>query len=211
MWIAGGNNNIVRNNYFYDNNRRGVMLFAVPDSTICSPGIGTAVTGCDPSKTSTSYGNQFYGNFMGVSPSGVKQPNGVDFWWDSFPGNTGNCWFDNHGIAGKPVTMSPAMLPECNNGRNPSQSMGVGAVSNEAELLGCLGAITTHDYTSPACPWFTTPPKPAVASGAVARARPAETAGARIAALSGVRAQVCRVYGQQRSTACSGAGSASGP
>ena len=38
MWIAGGNDNVVRNNHFYDNNRRGVMLFGVPDSTICSPG-----------------------------------------------------------------------------------------------------------------------------------------------------------------------------
>ena len=37
MWIAGGNDNVVRNNYFYDNWRRGVMLFAVPDQVICGP------------------------------------------------------------------------------------------------------------------------------------------------------------------------------
>ena len=32
LWIAGGNDNIVRNNHFYDNWRRGTMLFAVPDA-----------------------------------------------------------------------------------------------------------------------------------------------------------------------------------
>jgi hypothetical protein len=202
LWIAGGNDNVIRNNYFYDNNRRGVMLFGVPDSTVCSPGVGTPVTGCDPAKTSTSYNNRFYGNVMGVSPSGEKKPNGVDFWWDSFPGNTGNCWWDNHGIAGKPVTTSPAQLPECNAGRDPSRSMGAGAASNEAELLGCFGAISSHDYSSGLCPWFVTPPKPAAASGATARARPAETAGARIAGLRGVHAQVCRLYGRHRSAAC---------
>jgi len=30
LWIAGGNHNVVRNNYFWDNWRRGAMLFAVP-------------------------------------------------------------------------------------------------------------------------------------------------------------------------------------
>ena len=35
LWIAGGNNNTLRNNYFYDNWRRGVMLFTVPDAFVC--------------------------------------------------------------------------------------------------------------------------------------------------------------------------------
>ncbi len=35
MWIAGGNNNIVRNNWFFDNWRRGTMLFAVPNVLVC--------------------------------------------------------------------------------------------------------------------------------------------------------------------------------
>ena len=37
MWWAGGNANIVRNNHFYDNWRRGTMLFAVPDQLVCGP------------------------------------------------------------------------------------------------------------------------------------------------------------------------------
>src|SRR5947208_7886744 len=87
FWIAGGNDNVIRFNRFYDNWRRGTMLFAAPDATICGPVIGTPVTACDPTKVSTSYNNSFYGNVMGVAPDGTAMPNGTDFWWDSYPTN----------------------------------------------------------------------------------------------------------------------------
>ena len=32
-----------------------------------------------------------------------SKPNGVDFWWDAFPGNTGNCWWGNKAAPGKTV------------------------------------------------------------------------------------------------------------
>ena len=74
LWIAGGNDNIVRNNHFYDNWRRGTMLFAVPDQVVCGPaGIDpTQLAGCNPTAVppSTSYRNQFYGNVMGRRPTG---------------------------------------------------------------------------------------------------------------------------------------------
>ena len=47
MWIAGGNANVVRNNRFYDNWRRGVMLFAVPDAFVCDDP-DNQVAGCNP-------------------------------------------------------------------------------------------------------------------------------------------------------------------
>ena len=115
LWIAGGNDNIVRNNYFYDNWRRGTMVFAVPDQVVCGPaGIDpTLLAGCNPTAVppSTSYRNQFYGNVMGRSPGGTVQPNGTgdvttgrtDFWWDQYLGNTGNCWHDNTGKDGTPT------------------------------------------------------------------------------------------------------------
>ena len=40
LWIAGGNDNVVRYNHFWDNWRRGTMAFAVPDQVVCGPGIG---------------------------------------------------------------------------------------------------------------------------------------------------------------------------
>ena len=67
--------------------------------------------------SSTSCGNHYYDNVMGRPPEGFKfhearrrssatstaptgtktMPNGVDFWWDEFAGNNGNCWYDNTG------------------------------------------------------------------------------------------------------------------
>jgi hypothetical protein len=163
LWIAGGNENIVRNNHFFDNWRRGTMLFAVPDATVCNdPSIQLA--GCSPGQISTSYRNSFHDNTMGVAPNGDVVPNGTDFWWDSFPGNTGNCWFSNKAAPGKSVTSSPPapLLPNCSNGTNPSSSTGNGLPpNNEAELVQCLAGFSTAGYDPNACPWFSTPPKPA--------------------------------------------------
>jgi hypothetical protein len=164
MWIAGGNDNVVRYNHFYDNWRRGVMLFAVPDATICGPGpLGSSVPvpGCNPLKFSTSYRNKFYGNTMGVAPNGTVARNGVDFWWDSFPTNTGNCWYNNHAAPGKRVTTSP-LLPNC----AMLPSVGIGS-TNEIELLTCFGATLNGGYNSTLCPWFTTPAKPPASGAAV--------------------------------------------
>jgi hypothetical protein len=166
LWLAGGNQNTLRGNWFWDNWRRAVMLFAVPDATVCGPppgGSSTPVPGCDPTKVSTSFNNRFHDNTMGVTHSGVAKPNGVDFWWDSFPGNTGNCWWNNKAAAGKKVTSSPASLPDCAGGTKPSTSIGTGAPLNEAELVACLAGLTVSGYpagNSTLCSWSTTPPRP---------------------------------------------------
>ena len=204
LWIAGGNDDVVRYNHFYDNWRRGTMLFAVPDSTVCGPPpVGTTipVPGCDPSKFSTSYNDHFYGNVMGAAPGGAGKPNGVDFWWDSYPSNTGNCWYQNHPAAGKSITSSPSSLPNCNNGTDPSSSVGTGDPANESELLGCFAAFSSGDYSSNGCPWFTTPPKPG--SAAADRWRRAQDAAlARTATNPLVRTDICRLYGRGRTSDC---------
>jgi len=169
LWIAGGNDNIVRNNRFYDNWRRGTMVFAVPDQVVCGPaGIDpTLLAGCNPTAVppSTSYRNQFYGNVMGRSPNGTVLPNGTgdvatgrtDFWWDQYLDNTGNCWHDNTGKLGTQasVTSTPAapLLPSaCDN-----TSVGTVGPQQEPELLNCLADI---EFDTSQCPWFTTPSKP---------------------------------------------------
>jgi hypothetical protein len=186
LWIAGGNDNVLRRNRFYDNYRRGVMLFAAPDATICGPDIGssTPVPGCDPAKTSTSYNNAFTENLMGVAPDGAVRPNGTDFWWDSYPGNTGNCWWANRAAPGRAVTTSPLLLPDCANGTDPSKSIGTGDAVNEAELTGCLVGLTIGSYPNgndTLCDWTKTPAKPGSAGAAsaadgsaIARARQRE-------------------------------------
>jgi hypothetical protein len=202
LWIAGGNDNVVRFNRFYDNWRRGAMLFAVPDSTVCGPSpAGQPVTGCDASKFSTSYRNQWYGNIMGVSPSGQILPNGKDFWWDNFATNTGNCWWDNKAAPGAELHNQPASLPDCDGGKNPGSSMGTADFGNEAELVSCFGAISSGNYSQP-CPWFDTPPKPGSARAARQDARRAARTRAFVARPE-VKSQLCRVY-RERPLACAG-------
>jgi len=169
LWIAGGNDDVVRNNRFYDNWRRGTMLFAVPDQTVCGPaGVDPSqLAGCNPTAfpPSTSYRNQFYGNVMGRAPDGTVKPNGTgdlatgrtDFWWDQFLGNTGNCWHGNTGkdgtAAGVTSTPPAPLLPSACD----SSSVGTVGPQQEPELLNCLADITFNTST---CPWFTTPSKP---------------------------------------------------
>jgi hypothetical protein len=161
MWIAGGNNDVVRNNHFYDNWRRGTMLFAVPDATVCNDP-SNQINGCSPAETSTSYSNSFHDNVMGMAPDGKAEPNGTDFWWDDFAGNTGNCWYSNTAAPGKSITSSPPapLLPNCGNGQNPSSSTGTGYPPNEGELVQCLAGFSAVGYDPNACPWFKTPSKP---------------------------------------------------
>jgi hypothetical protein len=159
MWIAGGNFHVVRDNRFYDNWRRGTMQFAVPDALVCGPDSGNNQAGCDASRVSTSFNDSYHGNIMGEAPNGDAKPNGVDFWWDSWPTNTGNCWYDNTGPA--PIKTSPSSLPDCKGGSDPAASQGQGDPANEGELLLCAAAFESETYNPDECPWFKDPQKPA--------------------------------------------------
>ena len=171
LWLAGGNANVLRYNHFYDNWRRGVMLFGVPDATVCGPppvGSATPVPGCDPAAVHTSYDNQFHHNVMGIDPTGAVRPNGVDFWWDSFAGNTGNCWWGNIPAPGQSVTTSPLLLPDCAGGTDKSLSVGTGDAANEGELAACLAGYQVSGYpdgNSTICSWTITPEKPGSGTG----------------------------------------------
>jgi len=165
-WWAGGNYNVMAHNRFWDNWRRGLMVFAVPDATVCGPppiGSSTPVPGCDPLGFTTSFGNRVHHNVMGVDRAGRVKPNGLDFWWDSFLGNTGNCWWDNTAAPGKEVTSKPGRLPGCANGTNPALSFGTTNLANESELAACLVGFTVSGYPDgedTICTWTVTPKKP---------------------------------------------------
>lgn len=186
MWIAGGNHNIFRDNHVWDNWRRGAMLFSVPDAFVCTP--PAQQTGCDPASNSTSYNNEFYDNVMGIAPDGSRAPNGLDFWWDQFPGNTGNCWHDNGEITSEPP---PLLLPKsCGS----PLSVGTGNLLHEAELVGCLAAIVQGGYDPTLCPWFETPPRPG-SPGAVAAKREERASDRRLLSDPAIREQLCELYG----------------
>jgi hypothetical protein len=98
-----------------------------------------------------------------VDRKGKVRPNGLDMWWDSFPGNTGNCFWDNKAAPGKSVTTSPLLLPDCADGTQPETSIGTGDVANEAELAACLAGFTVSGYpdgNDTICSWAVTPEKP---------------------------------------------------
>ena len=151
--IAGGNNNEVRSNRIWDNWRRGTMLIAVPDAVSDSTGVG-----------STSNRNRTHDNTLGVDPAGGKAPNGVDLWWDQYPGNTDNCWYNNGAVTSDPP---PPLLPsDCKN-----TSSGVLYPSRGAELGSCAGALlvggetrtgsgSNPSFDENTCEWFRDPPKP---------------------------------------------------
>jgi hypothetical protein len=164
MWIAGGNRHQVRNNYFYDNWRRGTMLFSVPDFLVCGEANGgNQQAGCDPNGQTTSFYNSQFENNMGTRPDGTADPNGTDFWWDPYPNTVGNCWWKNTPAKGATITQSPVAppLPNCNDGKEPAQSVGYGDPAQTGELLSCLAAFETREFDpTGSCPWFKTPPEP---------------------------------------------------
>lgn len=165
LWILGGNNNRVRRNHIWDNWRRGAMLLTVPDVFVCGDNPlahGNQQKGCDSGDVSTSYDNRFYENVMGRTPTGRRDPNGVDFWWDQFanqnfhepPTTTGNCWYDNTGSDGTKASLtslpSGPLLPS-----NCDASLGTGGAGQELEVIRCFAYYDDEVPDLGPCDWFT--------------------------------------------------------
>lgn len=143
--IAGGNGNIVRDNYIYDNWRSGWRLFFVPAYFRGEN---------DPAKQNdTSYDNTFTGNQMGVTRRGQVRPNGEDFWWDGE--GRGNCWAHNQAPPGRQIRSNPASLPtDCGGGLfTPGDPM---RISSQAT---CATWDPSQD-PPPGCDWADLPPRP---------------------------------------------------
>ena len=199
VW-PGMNGGVIRDNYIFDNWRHGTVLASVPDSLAgepegnVDPKVHCTITGI----STTSCGNRFFGNVMGRVPPGFKfnsavtkfgnrhgragrasLPNGVDFWWDEFAGNNGNCWYENTGadgskgsITGSGQGVPPELLPS-----NCNTSVGQGDPVKEAVLADCSlysRGDTPGDH--PLCYWFRMPPEPGSAQASAERRRMARQA-----------------------------------
>jgi hypothetical protein len=140
--ILGGNRNLLRANWIYDNWRNGVQLHWVP---AFQRGEGNIALAYD-----TSHGNRFLGNHMGVSPKQRRSPNGRDFWWDEE--GSRNCWARN----GARVRSDPANLPRC-PGRPTSQPP---KPEKFALLVACAGWHPRENPNPARCPWLRRPPRP---------------------------------------------------
>jgi hypothetical protein len=169
--IGGGNDDTIRGNWIWDNWRRGTMLVAVPDAISCLGDITTPH--CVPEHVSqTSQGDHYYDNNMSRTPDGKPSPNGVDFWWDEFPGNQGDCWYSNRGADGREASLTsdppmppvtgvsiPKFLPmDCGS------SVGVGDAVKEGMLMRCLAAVGSGTWDGDLCDWFAMPAKPGSAA-----------------------------------------------
>ncbi|MEA2439048.1 MAG: hypothetical protein QOH76_472 [Thermoleophilaceae bacterium] len=169
--IGGGNDDITRNNYIYDNWRRGTMLMSVPDAISCAPNTDGTAPPCTPQGAgTTSNGNRYTKNVMSRTPSGKEMPNGVDFWWDEYAGNHGNCWPENKGQKSTAATITsdpprapgdatlPGYLPvkDCDSPNNT----GAGDPQKETVLGACAVDFQNGSYDATVCDWFAMPPKP---------------------------------------------------
>ena len=196
LW-PGHNDGRVFENWIFDNWRRGTMLLSIPDAIVMptpegnvNPGISCPTA---PDVT-TSCNNRYYDNHMGQAPPDFTKrawnglrfgtphgdladrslPNGVDFWWDEWVGNTGNCWYDNTGADGSAAGVTgpgagdaPQVLPsDC------ATSIGTGDAAKTVVLLDCSNwdrGETAADF--PTCDWFSSPPEPGSAAARRQQAR----------------------------------------
>jgi LPXTG-motif cell wall-anchored protein len=163
--IAGGNSNLVTENLIYDNWRAGAMLFWVPG----------AVRGdyAPQQQYDTSNGNHFTKNRMGFHPSGVTQPNGVDFSWDEQ--GIGNCWEGNVSSTGT-ITDDTQLLPlyDCASGGSDSP---VGNLATTAQNAPCATYNREDEPSPPGCDWFDDPAMPAARQEAPGETAPAPAEG----------------------------------
>ena len=201
IW-PGMNGGVIRDNHIFDNWRHGTLLNSVPDAVAGEPegNVDSEVHCAVTDVSSTSCGNRYHNNIMGRPPPGFRfneavdmfgnkhgaegsasLPNGVDFWWDEFAGNNGNCWYDNVGadgtmdsITGSGEGIPPDLLPsDCES------SVGNGDVVKEAILLDCAlyeRGDTPADH--PTCYWFRMPPQPGSAQAQAQRRQMARQADA---------------------------------
>src|SRR3954454_21973639 len=171
MLIGGGNEDTLKGNYIYDNRRRGTMLMSVPDAISCAPNTDGTAPPCTPGgAATTSNDNTYTKNVMSRTPDGKEMPNGVDFWWDEYASNHGNCWPDNKGQDGTPASVTsdpprapddatvPGYLPvkDCDS---PSNS-GAGDPQKEAVLGACAADFQNGSYAPTVCAGSAMPDKP---------------------------------------------------
>jgi hypothetical protein len=140
--VIGGNYNVFRDNWVYDNWKIGIVQTWVPgvarnDNRWSAQG-------------ETSHNNRYLGNHMGTSATGQRLPNGLDYFWDGE--GTGNCWDTASADVVQPVT-----IPHCSAG-------GSQRLISDPNLLVLFVDCSNYDLstkTLPAgCDWFSSPQRP---------------------------------------------------
>jgi hypothetical protein len=140
--IGGGDRDLLKENYIYDNWRQGVLLLGVPASIRGDN---------DPAhQQDTSNQNRFIDNVMGTTPDGKVMRNGLEFEWDS--SGQGNCFEGNK----MQSPSDPSSLPRCPG--SPVYQPANPAVV--AAQVPCTAWDPANNPRPAGCDWFDPPPKP---------------------------------------------------
>jgi hypothetical protein len=145
--VIGGNYNVFRDNWVYDNWKIGIVQTWVP-------GVARSDNRWS-AQGETSHNNRYTANHMGTSATGQRLPNGVDYFWDGE--GTGNCWETASSDVVQPMT-----IPRCSAG-------GPQRLISDPNLLVLFVQCSNYDLstkTLPAgCDWFTSQPRPGTLGG----------------------------------------------
>ena len=140
--VIGGNYNLFRDNWVYDNWKIGIVQ-------TWAPGVARGDNRL-PAQEETSHYNRYLANHMSVDVAGARLPNGLDFFWDGE--GTGNCW-----QTGPSDTVEPITIPSCPG----SYQRRFISDPNKLFLFADCSTYSLATRTLPAgCDWFTTPPRP---------------------------------------------------
>ena len=147
--VIGGNYNVFRDNWVYDNWKIGFVQTWVPGFIRGDNQL--------PAQEETSHFNQYLSNHMGVAPSGERLPNGLDFFWDGQ--GAGNCW-----QAASADTVEPLAIVACPAG-TPHRVI---ADPNKLVLfVDCAGYDLPTQALPAGCDWFDSPQRPNVVAASI--------------------------------------------
>ena len=147
--VIGGDYDIFRENWVYDNWRVGFVQLGVPG----------LVRGDNtwPAQEETSNFNRYIGNHMGSDSRGENLPNGLDFFWDGQ--GVGSCWQDAH-----PSGTEPIAVPACPAG---GQQRLIADPNKLVLFIDCTRYKLAAKILPAGCDWFDTPPRPGVFAASI--------------------------------------------
>jgi len=137
----GGNYNIWRENWVYNNQYAGFVTSWVPAFIRGETRVSK--------QFDTSHHNRYYDNRMGTKPDGSSAPNGMDYWWDGQ--GVASCWQ-------APASGSePMVMPRCGADKQAAGPGSARYVSEPGKILK-LYVCANYDLRTariPAdCDWF---------------------------------------------------------
>ena len=147
--VIGGNYNLFRDNWVYDNWKIGIVQTWVPgvarnDNRLSAQG-------------ETSHFNRYLANHMSLDAAGKRVPNGIDYFWDGQ--GEGNCWDTAAGDVVLPLT-----LPRC-------PAAGPHRLLDDPNTLVLFVNCSSYDLATKAmpagCDWFDTPQRPGVLAASI--------------------------------------------